>query len=90
MSGTAPEELRLTVPEALDGERLDRALVALTEGRSRARLQELIRSGRVRVDGQLVRRPGRTVEAGARVRVESQPPRPPPTRGSWPAGRPWR
>lgn len=62
-----PPTVRTTVPPVLDGERLDRALVALTEGFSRSRLQVLIREGRVRVDGEAVQRPNASVAQGSEL-----------------------
>jgi len=75
-------ELAFTVPASLGGERLDRALVALTGdeapalGASRSRLQEWIRAGQVRVDGEVVRKANRVLEPGARIAlcVPDEPP----------------
>ncbi|MBY0439196.1 MAG: hypothetical protein K2W80_13495, partial [Burkholderiales bacterium] len=47
--------LRLVVPAARGGERIDQALAALMPEHSRSRLQQWIRGGRVRVDGRPVR-----------------------------------
>ena len=44
-------EVWLTVPEALDGKRLDTALAVLLPDYSRSRLQRFIQEGHVRVDG---------------------------------------
>ncbi|MDP4004409.1 RluA family pseudouridine synthase [Methylobacterium sp. NEAU K] len=56
------------------GVRLDRALVALFPDLSRARLQDLVRAGRVRRDGASVRDPALKVAAGARIALEIPPP----------------
>ncbi|MEM7309918.1 MAG: RluA family pseudouridine synthase [Planctomycetota bacterium] len=72
MSDDAPSPSRPTgeprrlgpLPAELDGERLDRALLALLDGPSRTRIQERIRDGGVRVDGEPVRRPSHPVGAG--------------------------
>jgi 23S rRNA pseudouridine1911/1915/1917 synthase len=59
------------------GERLDRVLAQhLAERLSRARLQALIRAGKVTHDGLAVRDPGRRVKAGERWLVELPPPEP--------------
>lgn len=58
-----------TVPPELDGWRLDKAVVKLAEGLSRARIRKAIDDGLVRVGGR--RRPkGATVAAGEVVSVE--------------------
>jgi 23S rRNA pseudouridine1911/1915/1917 synthase len=67
--------VRLTVEPAAAGERLDRWLAARVAGVSRARLQELIDAGVVRVDG-VARKRAHRLEAGACVDLEL-PPRPP-------------
>ncbi|MCJ2057681.1 RluA family pseudouridine synthase [Methylobacterium sp. J-048] len=56
------------------GIRLDRALVALFPDLSRARLQDLVRDGRVSRDGTLVRDPAVKVAAGAQIALEVPPP----------------
>jgi 23S rRNA pseudouridine1911/1915/1917 synthase len=61
------------VPHELAGERLDRALVALTEGLSRTRLQDLIKAGHVQVEFEVIRQSKSIVEAGARLTVELPP-----------------
>jgi 23S rRNA pseudouridine1911/1915/1917 synthase len=47
--------MRLVVPAAAAGERIDQALAALLPAHSRSRLQQWIRDGRVLVDGRTVR-----------------------------------
>ncbi|HEY8079604.1 MAG TPA: pseudouridine synthase [Labilithrix sp.] len=44
-------KVEVTVPETMDGERLDKAVVALVLGASRARVKKAIESGGVRVNG---------------------------------------
>jgi 23S rRNA pseudouridine1911/1915/1917 synthase len=56
------------------GIRLDRALVTLFPDLSRARLQDLVRDGRVRRDGTEVRDPAAKVAAGAQIVLEVPPP----------------
>lgn len=51
------------VPQELDGERLDKALVSLVEGASRARVKKAIESGEVRVNGRIVPTKGAVVKA---------------------------
>jgi len=62
--------LRFTVPESLDGERLDKALASLVPGLSRARAKDLTAEGVVRVDG---RRAGKSaiVAAGQELTIEA-------------------
>src|SRR5512145_36636 len=55
---------RFVLPAELDGARLDRALSELLEGPSRVRIQEWIKDGGARVDGEVVRRPAHAVQAG--------------------------
>ncbi|MHB1534579.1 MAG: RluA family pseudouridine synthase, partial [Acidimicrobiales bacterium] len=57
-----------SVPAALDGERVDRA-VALLTGLTRARVAEAVAAGQVRVAGRPVRR-SRRVRSGERVDVD--------------------
>jgi 23S rRNA pseudouridine1911/1915/1917 synthase len=65
----ATEELILDVPADLRGLRLDQALARLCPQHSRARLQNWIRSGLVRVNG-LAPRPRDRVQGGERVEIE--------------------
>lgn len=51
------------VPQELDGARLDKALVALVEGASRARVKKAIENGEVRVNGAIVPTKGEVVKA---------------------------
>jgi 23S rRNA pseudouridine1911/1915/1917 synthase len=52
-------------------ERLDKLLAALTEADlSRSRIQDLIRQGQVRVEGQICRDPAVKPQAGAQVRLD--------------------
>jgi 23S rRNA pseudouridine1911/1915/1917 synthase len=66
-------DLRVPSPQA--GERLDRFLAAAQTDLSRSRLQGLIRSGRVSVNG-LAARASQRVRDGDRVRVEVPAPEP--------------
>jgi 23S rRNA pseudouridine1911/1915/1917 synthase len=59
------------VPDALDGERVDRALALLT-GWSRGEVQELVRRGDVRVEGRIVAKSHR-VAAGDALEVRAAP-----------------
>lgn len=52
------------------GQRLDRLLVALVPGWSRSRLQDLIKSGAVTVDGASAPKPGVVLEVGQTVAFE--------------------
>jgi 23S rRNA pseudouridine1911/1915/1917 synthase len=60
------------VPEALDGERLDR-LVSLLTGCSRAEATDSVRAGAVRVDARAVTKGSHRVAAGDRVEVQEDP-----------------
>ena len=53
--------------------RLDIALVEEGLAESRARAQALIMEGKVRIDGQVERKPSRSVPDGARLEVEAPP-----------------
>lgn len=65
-----PNERRWRVPTHLSGERLDRALLEILPDLSRSRVQVLIKDGRVRVDGAVVRKAGASVEEGATIDFE--------------------
>ncbi len=60
------------VPEALTGQRLDRALAALFPGYSRSRLQQWIKAGWVTIEG-AARRPRDPVHAGERIQLDAEP-----------------
>ena len=60
------------VPEALDGERLDR-LVSLLTGCSRSEATDLVRAGSVLVDGRATTKPAHRVGVGDRVEVLEDP-----------------
>lgn len=64
---------RYAVPAELAGQRLDRALARLVPGVSRARIQELIADGGVRVDGRAASKPSAPVEAGAEIELLDVP-----------------
>ena len=67
--------VRLDLPAARRGERLDQVLVALLPDQSRSALQRLIREGRVTLpEGPA--RPSYRVRGGEQVTVELPPPRP--------------
>ncbi len=61
--------IRVTVPQALHGKRLDTALAALLPDYSRSRLQRLVREGHVRVDGRVPECSDK-VQAGASVELD--------------------
>lgn len=61
-----------TVPDALDGERLDR-LVAMVTGCSRSAAAAALAAGNVTVEGAVVSRPSTRVAAGQLVRIEGDP-----------------
>jgi 23S rRNA pseudouridine1911/1915/1917 synthase len=69
-----PPERAMVLPLSLAGERLDRVLVELSGGSlSRTRVQELIRDGGVRVDGEVVRRPALRLAVGQEIAVVEVP-----------------
>ncbi|MSR61673.1 MAG: RluA family pseudouridine synthase [Planctomycetes bacterium] len=62
------------VPRPLAGERLDRVLTELLGGEfSRARVQELIHDGAIRVNGAPAERPAQTLEAGDQLQILDVP-----------------
>jgi len=65
-----------TIDQDTAPERLDRAVAGIWNDMSRSRLQALIRSGHVSVDGVPVDNPGRKVGGGAIVRLSAPPPVP--------------
>jgi 23S rRNA pseudouridine1911/1915/1917 synthase len=68
------EPLRLDVPRRLAGTRFDRALAELVPDRSRSQLQQLVRRGRVKVDGRKVVRSNFRLAGGERVLVHLSDP----------------
>src|SRR5688572_15325426 len=58
------------VPQELDGARLDKALVTLIEGASRARVKKAIENGEVRVNGRIVPTKGGVVKANDVITLE--------------------
>jgi 23S rRNA pseudouridine1911/1915/1917 synthase len=66
-----------TVPDAEAGERLDAWLARAEPRHSRARWQQLLRDGRVRVDGE-ARKPNHRLAGGESVAWEEPPPEPAP------------
>ncbi len=64
------------VAPAHGGSRLDVFLARSLPDLSRARIQALVREGRVRVDARAVAEPSRRVKPGERVRIEVPPVRP--------------
>jgi 23S rRNA pseudouridine1911/1915/1917 synthase len=67
------ERREATVPAALHGARLDKALVAFVPEFSRSHLQTLIEGGHVEVDGRALTTASRKVLAGQRLLVELVP-----------------
>ena len=64
------KKLSLKITEEMRGKRLDQALAELAGSFSRTALQRLIRSGAVRLDGEVVDRPGARIEAAGKVVIE--------------------
>ncbi|HEX8166953.1 MAG TPA: RluA family pseudouridine synthase [Beijerinckiaceae bacterium] len=81
MAEPESETRTLAVPDDAAAERLDRALARGFSDLSRSRLQALVRDGRVRVGGAVVRDPSAKVLPGARVALEVPPPEPAGPRG---------
>ena len=68
-----PEQRVAVVPDALHGQRLDKALVTFAAEFSRSHLQALIAAGHVRVDGLTCHVPSRKVTVGQRVEFDLVP-----------------
>jgi 23S rRNA pseudouridine1911/1915/1917 synthase len=64
--------MRLPVPVAMGGQRLDVALASLLPGHSRSRLQGWIRDGRVQLDGKVVAEVKARLAGGEELLVEPQ------------------
>lgn len=62
-------KVEVTVTEELGGARLDKAIVALVEGASRARVKRAIEGGEVRVNGRVLAKGG-VVQAGDVIALE--------------------
>ncbi|MDB4937547.1 MAG: Ribosomal large subunit pseudouridine synthase [Labilithrix sp.] len=62
-------KLEVTVTSELNGARLDKAIVALVEGASRARVKRAIEDGTVSVNGRIVAKGG-VVKEGDRIQVD--------------------
>ncbi len=71
-------EAAYLVPPEDEGQRLDRWLAAQLSEFSRARIQKLIREGRVRIGGRIVTKPSALVTTGTRIEIELPPPGDPP------------
>jgi 23S rRNA pseudouridine1911/1915/1917 synthase len=69
----APDTRSFTLEKRHAGERLDKSLADVLRGVPRARVQALIRAGRVQVDGAVVTRPATSVGAGQSVAVDLAP-----------------
>ncbi len=69
MATDALHPRRIAIPAELAGERLDLALVRLVPGVSRARIQELIKDGGVRVDGVVATRAAQPLAAGGTLEI---------------------
>ena len=64
---------RFQVPADQHGNRLDRVLAATLGEYTRSRLQQLVKAGRVTVDGEALTRPATPVAAGALLAVDLPP-----------------
>ena len=73
--------LRLDVPEDAAGARLDAFLAAQERGLTRSAWKRAIEEGRVRVEGQVVSKPGWTLRAGSSVEAVLPDPEPPALEG---------
>lgn len=74
-AGPTPELRRFTADNP--GERLDRFLARRCPDLSRSRIQDLIRDGRVKVNGAIVPKPAHRLRGGEAVEVGVTPPPPP-------------
>lgn len=75
----APLAIRIRVPEAFDGERLDVAIARLADGVSRCAARRLIDQGSISLDGQRTRVLSRRVHARAEIQWERARPSAPPS-----------
>ena len=64
-------KLEVTVTDELNGARLDKAIVALVEGSSRARVKRAIEEGTVSVNGRIIAKGG-VVKEGDRILVDQE------------------
>jgi 23S rRNA pseudouridine1911/1915/1917 synthase len=64
-------KLEVTVTDELNGARLDKAIVALVEGASRARVKRAIEDGTVSVNGRIIAKGG-VVKEGDRILVDQE------------------
>ena len=71
--GAEAEARALTVPAALHGERLDRALAVLVPEFSRNYLRQLVELGAARLNGAVATKPAQKVRAGDALRIELRP-----------------
>src|SRR5579862_8287763 len=62
-------KIERAVPETMNGARLDKAIVALVEGASRARVKKAIEAGTVRVNGRPMAKGG-VVQTGDVIEVD--------------------
>ncbi len=69
MRGAAGEIVRLDVPAAETGRRLDRYLAEVLTGHSRSAFGRLIREGRVAINGVTAAKPGVELDVGMRIEV---------------------
>ncbi len=60
----------LEVPTDMDGARLDRILARAVPEWSRSRLQAVVRAGGVKIDGEVITKPGLPVAGGTQIEVE--------------------
>src|SRR5690349_3642126 len=67
----AMAKVERTVPENLEGAHLDKAIVALVEGASRARVKRAIEEGSVRVNGRVVPKGG-VVKTGDVIALDDE------------------
>ena len=73
LTNVEAERRASTVSEALHGQRLDKAVVAMAPEFSRSHLQTLIEEGHVRIDGNVAATASRKVRAGQRIEVVLMP-----------------
>jgi 23S rRNA pseudouridine1911/1915/1917 synthase len=71
---SSKRKIVLALPKGKPGRRLDHVLADLVEGWSRSALQGLIKAGAVRLDGEVVKRPGTLLVGGGRVEIDLDPP----------------
>lgn len=76
MNDLSPEIIRLDLPAESSGERLDKAVAAMLPDLSRTRIQALVRTGKLSLNGRTVENPSFIISGGESLAIEIPPPEP--------------